>query len=72
MIQLAEELEEEVEDYIEPIITGRDLINIGFNPKIEGKIFGVILKSVYEKQIEEGILNKEKLLNLARRLKDEV
>jgi len=59
MVRQGEELLKEVKDYIEPLVTGKDLINLGMK---SGNEFGIILKNLYEKQIEESIINKEELL----------
>ncbi len=51
-----------------PLLTGRDLIEMGLTP---GPIFSVILKKVYDEQLEGNISEKKEALELAARLASE-
>lgn len=50
------ELYEEIKNEIKPLIKGRDLIELGF--KTDEKM-GIILKEIYEAQLDEKFLSKE-------------
>lgn len=54
----------EVEDYIQPILQGRHLIEMGFEP---GPKFGPILKSTYEWQLDGAITNIDEAVAYVKR-----
>lgn len=65
-LEFIEEKEKEIpEEQIrpEPLITGKDLIEIGFKP---GPLFKTILTTVEDKQLEEDDFTREKALKFVR------
>ena len=50
---------------LEPLIKGRDLVNLGYP---ERKEYGEILSILYEKQLREEINTKEEVLNYLRKI----
>lgn len=50
---------------LEPLIKGRDLVNLGFSKRKE---YGEILSILYEKQLREEITTKEEALNYLRKI----
>jgi poly(A) polymerase len=61
-----EELPEEKEDLLpEPLVTGHDLIDMGFEP---GPMFSHVLERVRDAQLDEEVTTREEALALAREL----
>jgi len=58
LLKRAEELNVKDEP-IKPLVSGKDLINLGIKPSKE---MGEILKKLYDLQLDEGIENREELL----------
>lgn len=58
VFELMEKIKE-MQKTVEPVVKGRDLINLGFKP---GKEIGVLLRKAFEIQIQEGITDKEELI----------
>jgi poly(A) polymerase len=64
-----QELPRREEDLLpEPLVTGHDLIEMGFEP---GPMFGEVLDEVRDAQLDEEVTTREEALKLAREKHEE-